>query len=272
MKLNKLILLAGLTVVFTGQASALTIVRNFGGGTASGNQAGGGDFQALFNAAADMWEAAINDAHVVTLTYSWANLGSGTLGLHTMGTQGGSPHRETSGTIQFANAASVGWFMDSTPTGNTEYTNFNETFQNLGGGSMQTGRVYTGATGNASGRTDMLSVMLHEIGHSLGLSSANTAFQAGNGDLDVDVTSPRPFAGASIQTVSGAHINLSTSLMFPSIGTNLRRLISDADLVANAEISQFTSINLNAVPEPTTMVVAGLGLAALIRRNRKAKK
>ena len=80
MKLNKILLLTGVTVAFAGQADALTIVRNFTGGTASANQNGGGSLSAIFNAAADVWEAAIGDAHVVTLSFGWANLGSGTLG------------------------------------------------------------------------------------------------------------------------------------------------------------------------------------------------
>ena len=132
---------------------------------------------------------------------------------------------------------------------------------------MNVGRVYTGATGNASGRYDLLSVAMHEIGHSLGLSSANNSFVAGNGDLDVDVTSPRPFSGAAIPTVSGAHLNLANALMFPSVSTGRRNLITDADVIANMEISQFTQYN--PVPEPASMVALGVGALAVIRRRRK---
>ncbi len=272
LKLSRLFLLSGMTIAIAGQANALTITRNFTGGTASANVSGTGTLQTLFNAAADVWEAAILDSHNLTLNYSWSNLGSGTLGQHSMGTQGGAPHRETSGTIQFSNNSGIDWFMDSTPFNHSEYTTFTASTANLGGGVVNTGRVYTGSTGLAVGNTDMMSVMLHEIGHALGMSSANTAWQGETGDGDVDVQAPRPFAGTVIPMVSGAHINIGTSLMFPSIGTDTRRWISAVDILANAEVSNFTDLNLNPVPEPATMVMAGLGLAAIIRRKRSVRK
>jgi len=272
MKFNRVLLLAGISVAFAGQADALTIVRNFSGGTASSNQNGGGSLVDIFNAAADVWEAAIGDAHVLTLTYSWSNLGSGTLGQHSMGTQGGTPHRETAGTIQFSNNSGIDWFMDSSPFDHSEYGTYTESNANLGGGTINTGRVYTGATGAASGNTDMMSVAMHEIGHALGMSGANTAWQTETGDGDIDVQGPRPFAGSVIPMVSGAHINIGTALMFPSIGTGLRRWVTAADILANAEVSEFNDLNLNPVPEPATMVALGLGVAAIVRRKRASRK
>jgi hypothetical protein len=260
-------------------ASALTIVRNFvaqggsfpGGSLAgaAGNTAGGANLQQVFNAAADYWEAAILDAHVVTLSYGWQSLSGGTLGVHVLTGQGGAPHRETSGYIRFDNDAGTAWFADPTPFDSTEYGTFNAFGQNLGGGVMNVGRVWTNPVGAAVGRFDLLSVAMHEIAHSLGLSSANTAFQAENGDLDIDVQAPRPYAGAVIPTISGAHLNCPNCLMFPSVSQNIRRHISEVDIIANAEISNFVNLNLNPVPEPATMTALGLGLAALIARRRK---
>ncbi len=276
---------AGCAVTLLGSqdASALTITRTFaatgaalpyGAGTAgaaSTNVAGGGNLMDLVNRAADCWEMAIMDTHTVAITFAWQALGGGTLGVHGRGTQGGSPNRETAAVVRFTNVAGVAWFMDSTPTTHTEYSGYTETMANLGGGNMNVGRRSTGGTGNAAGRTDFLSVAYHEIGHALGMSGANTAFQAENGDLDIDITAPRAHAGAALPTISGAHLNLSQSLMFPSIGTGYRNHISAADVLANGQISQFTMLNLNpcAVPEPASMAGLAMGIALIARRMRK---
>ena len=268
----------GITLAFSAallggaaNSQALIIIRNFLGGTPSPNQFGGGNFNAIVNAAADCWQFHIHDTHVVTLNFSWGALGSGVLGQHGLVTQGGAPNRETAGNIQITNDATISWFMDPTPMDAFEYSTYTEVSQNLGGGVMNTGRSFTGASGAANGNFDFFSVAVHEIGHSLGLSSANTSFQAENGDLDIDVQAPRPFAGASIPTISGAHLNLTNALMFPSVGTSIRHIPSHADIVANAEISEFNDLNLAPcmVPEPATIAAIGFGIAALAMRRRK---
>ena len=277
------VVVSALTFALASQASAVTIVRNFiapgntfpgiGGtaGSASGFQAGGGSFGTVFNAAADWWEAAILDPHVVTISFGWASLSGGTLGVHNLLTQGGSPNRETAAVIRFDNDSSTSWFTDPTPFFSTEYTTFTPSSADLGGGLMNVGRVWTGATGAASGRHDMMAVALHEIAHALGMSSANTSFQTENGDGDIDITAPLPFAGASISTTSGAHLDLVNANLFPSIPTSRRRLLSEADILANAQISQFTNLNLNPVPEPASLIALGIGIAALAARRRRRK-
>jgi MYXO-CTERM domain-containing protein len=200
------------------------------------------------------------------------------LGSHSLTGQGGTPNRQTSGNIIFDNDGTSNWFLDPTPNDNSEWTTFTATTANLGGGLMNVGRVYTGATGLAVGRTDLYTVALHEIAHAIGLSSANIAFQAERGDNDIDITGPRPFAGAAIPIEAGtAHIEngiLPNVLMGETVPTGIRRLASEADIVSNAQLSRFTSINLNpvVVPESNTVALLALPLVALgliaVRRRR----
>lgn len=243
-------------------------------GVATGAPAtvGGGNLVDIFNAAADLWELALLSPHSLTIEFGWQALGGSTLGVHSLIAQGGSPNRETFAVVRFDSDGSSSFFADPTPRDNSEYGTFTAYNADLGGGLMNVGRVWTGATGFAAGSIDLLSVALHEIGHALGLASANASFQAENVDLDVDLQGPRPFAGAAIPTVSGAHLNLVYALMYPSVSPSRRNWISAADILANAEIGEFDSLNLdpNFVPEPATALLTMTGLALLYRRRRSS--
>ncbi|MCA8974002.1 MAG: hypothetical protein KDC98_04735 [Planctomycetes bacterium] len=243
--LGLLATLAAITLPLASASAQLTIVRVNGGGAAPGTVAGGGNLTALFNAACDWWEEAlITSPYTLTLTYRWGSQSGSTLAAHVLNAQGGTPNRETAGTITFDNDGSSSWFLDPTPCNPSEWSSFIEGTGNYGGGTMVDEARYSGPSGSASGRTDLFGVALHEIGHALGLSSANTAFVAERGDNDVDVTSPRPFPGSAIPlNSSSAHTAISTSLMWPSVSSGVRKIPSAADMLANAQISQMTGIN-----------------------------
>ena len=271
--LSMLLVVAAL-FVSAPNASAVSITRNFTGGAAPGNAAGTGNLVNIFNAAADVWELALPDPHAVTINFSWAPLAV-SLGVHNLLTQGGVPNRETSAQIRFDNDGSSLWFLDATPTVNEEYSTFTASAQNLGGGNINTGRIFTGASGNAVSRFDLFTIALHEIAHALGLSGLNTSFQAENVDLDIDVMGPRPFPGTVIPTRNGAHLAIGTALMFPFANPPGRRLLPSAvDILANCQISQFQNCNLNlvaAVPTPSTLLLLGVGLLGFwgLRRRKQ---
>jgi hypothetical protein len=226
---------------------------------------GGGALESLVQAAVLYWQSAYLDPFTVSIQYGWFNLPT-SVGTHVLLTEGGTPHRETSGSIAFDNDLSTVWFVDPTPASASEFTTFTPYTANLGGGTMNVGREYTGGTGSAASH-DLFSTVLHEIGHALGMSGANNAYVAETStDTKIDIASPYTYAGADLPVNSGnAHLNMDHTLMRSSRPSAMRRLPSDADILANAQISQFGNINLNAqVPEPSTIVLAAAGAVVLV--------
>jgi hypothetical protein len=286
-------MLAGVVLLAsTSDSSAgLVIVRNFGGGAAPGNTAGGGNLVDVFNAAADWWEMAYPNPNgngtdfAVTINFAWLNIGGGTLAFHSLQAQGGVPNRETAANIRFDSDGSSVWFLDPTPHLNEEYQTFTESAQDFGAGLINTGRIFTDPIGAAIGRHDLLAVAKHEIGHALGLSAANTSYQAETGlDNDIDVLfAGLPFIGSVIPTtnpgvnVFNAHLNIGTALLFPSIGTGIRRIQSGVDILANAQLSRFQNPVLDpghdgVIPEPTSLALLFSGGLCLVGYGRRRKR
>ena len=66
--------LIGLALIFlyAPDASAVTVVTNFIGGTPPANASGGGNLTEIFNAAARMWQSAYADPITITLQFDSA--------------------------------------------------------------------------------------------------------------------------------------------------------------------------------------------------------
>jgi hypothetical protein len=261
-------LAADIQLAFVAEGEALPIV-NMPAGAAPANAAGGGDVASIMAAAAEVWELAILDEWSVPVRYGWSPLGGSTVAETHITYSISSPQRVLSATVVFDNDESSQWFMDPTPGSSSEFGPVTVAIADLGGGEMNTGRYYAAGTGDAAG-LDLLTTAMHELGHVMGLNQHLDGFTADNIDGDLDISSPRPFAGAALATTGGDHLDLPYALMRSCASSGARCYPSAADIVAVAQVSQFTMVNIS-VPEPATVALLAAGLGVVMIRTAKRR-
>jgi hypothetical protein len=223
---------------------------------------GNGTIDEVFAVAAAFWEQQILGPGTITLQYTWENSASA-LGAY-------------DGTTIFVSALNP-WFVDATPLLNEEYTTLESHLGTVNGTSLNYSVGFSGGTG-AAADFDLLTVLIHEIGHAL--SFVNPDIFVDYADGDVDITAPRPLAGLALP-LNGAHLGRPAGyagmspLMFPFLDPGERRLISDADLLFVAQSGLWQQLNpdrFHSVPEPSTLLLLGLGAAGSLRRRRSTPR
>ena len=255
--LLRILLSAFLILVTTQQTNAIDIVTTYDSAQSQppAFDSDASRLQGLVDAAVGIFEDIIEDDFTIDLAFTWGDLGDdGTLGVATtLNTRDGRP---TSSRMRFNTNDSVDWFLDPTPDNHDEYQLIQTTVRDLSSADLvdsfsgvppellEVG--YAGVRANSENTMDLFSVILHEIGHAVGLTTISIGASANDGDFDI----PAQFLGGATAGISVsseddiAHLAAPRTSLFPVVVPDIRRLPSATDIFAIASAAGWEEIDL----------------------------
>jgi DNA/RNA endonuclease G (NUC1) len=173
-------------------------------------------FSNLKYSGTELWQTLFDPSNPFDLTLEITDLPTGQLAEAQI-TQFDPQGRPNSGTILIDNDANgVGWFIDPTPLDNTE---FSQTLADT---------AFRATTGEATGKYDLLTTILHEMGHLAGIIAGNPGF-----DRNVQtINGAKTFVGDNFTatlTPDGSHLDSKVhpyDLMNNTLAPGVRKLPS----------------------------------------------
>jgi hypothetical protein len=226
----------------------LTYATNGQANSVPGSDPDGTRLMALAQAAADHWEGIIEDVHTLDVTVRYDNgIPANLIGQWTGSVSAGG--RVISGVLSIR--GNTPWFYDSTPTDHSEYDMAQVLYRNASPnnatnfvgnvpGVLEIAYIGTAPPGSPAviaNNTDLLTVVLHELGHGLGMTTGlpECATEIADGDYDVATSQANGNAFSLLfGSGTGAHTFCQQCLMNGGIPAGLRRLPSASDVLALA--------------------------------------
>lgn len=186
--------------------------------------------------------------------------------------------------IVLDSSSNSSFYLDATPFDNSEYT-MQSVNATLGGGTVNVGRYGTAVAGGvAENRTDILTLLMHELIHSAALGADTpegntnrkltvpTALTGFAADFDIAFLSASNHIDPFVQNGVFQH----TVTSEPSFGNNDRWLLTGVEVYGICVIQGCTPDQVfpdavSNVPEPTTLLLLAPGLALMAAFSRRRK-
>jgi len=269
--MNKCRLHALATVVVVGAlcsvAPALNIVLTFDADESDSPtfDPDGTQLQEIMGAVESYWQDIIEAPGTLEVEYYYDDLSDpdGTLASHlNLATSGGKPTECRIRVDTQRNGAERLWYFDPTPTDHSEFDMEQTLVRDLT--AAQQADWYNGAphdflevsyrgaataTAPADARNgvDLFSVLLHEMGHGVGMTGNVAAGEVGDNDYDFDSTLLWGNAAAAECFSAGnqMHLDADDALMFPFSDIGMRTLPSATDIFSIETASEWGDTNID---------------------------